>query len=230
MDRAELLGTTPFFAGAPVRALQQLADAATSRDHRKGDHVCRQGDTGTSIMVVAAGSLKLVAGSADGDEVLLATVRRGDAFGELAALDGGRRTATAIALETSTVMSVPVAELRQAMAAHPSLLDSVVTSLAALARRATEQRCDLVFHDLPGRVAKALLELYPDGKPFTALHQGEIATLTAGTRQSVNQVLKAFEVSGWISIQGRAIRIVDRAQLARRVGAAAGPGWRTASP
>ena len=172
-------------------------------------------------MVVAAGSLKLVTVSSDGDELLLATVGAGDAFGELAALDGGPRTASATTLSAASILSVPVRELRSVMAAHPALLDSVLSSLAALARRATEQRCDLVFHDLPGRIAKALLDLSGrNGNRVTLLNQGEIAALTAGTRQSVNQTLKMFEASGWISIEGRVIRIIDRAGLERRVGMA----------
>ncbi len=188
------------------------------RSHAKGTFVCRQGDRGTAMLVVATGGLKLVTTSIDGDEVLLATVGPGDAFGELAALDDGPRTASALTLAPTTVLAVPGDVLRGAMAMHPSLLQSVTSALAALARRATEQRCDLVFHDLPGRIAKALLDLGgADGRARQQLNQGEIALLTGGTRQSVNQTLKTFESAGWIAIEGRSIRIVDRDQLSRRV-------------
>ncbi len=188
------------------------------RSHDRGTYVCRQGDRGTAMLVVATGGLKLVTTSIDGDEVLLATVGPGDAFGELAALDDGPRTASALTLAPTTVLAVPGDVLRRAMAMHPSLLQSVTSALAALARKATEQRCDLVFHDLPGRIAKALLDLGgADGRTRQQLNQGEIALLTGGTRQSVNQTLKTFQSAGWIAIEGRSIRIVDRDQLSRRV-------------
>jgi CRP-like cAMP-binding protein len=218
MDTVELMARTPFFAGAPRPALEQLAAVSVNRTYPKGAFVCRQGDAGTSMMLVTSGAVKLVTVSLDGDEVLLATANAGDAFGELAALDGGPRTASAITLEPTTVLSVPGEEVRRAMAAHPTLLESVMSALASLARRATQQRCDLVFHDLPGRVAKALLELGgDDGLARPRLHQGELALLTGGTRQSVNQALKAFEGAGWISVDGRSIRIIDRGELQRRV-------------
>jgi len=165
MDTVQLLASAPFFAGASDAALRHLAASSSMRSHPKGAIVCRQGDSGTAMLVVATGGLKLVTVSYDGEEVLLATVGPGDAFGELAALDDGPRTATAVTLAPSTLLSVPGDVLRSAMGMHPGLLQSVTSALASLARKATAQRCDLVFHDLPGRVAKALLELGgPDGR------------------------------------------------------------------
>jgi CRP/FNR family transcriptional regulator, cyclic AMP receptor protein len=95
-----------------------------------------------------------------------------------------------------------------------------------LIRRLTDQTSDLVFLDLPGRVAKLLLGLAgeSEAQPATehvidvSFTQTEIANMVGGSRQSVNQILRTFESAGYIETVGHSIRILRADTLRRRAG------------
>jgi CRP/FNR family cyclic AMP-dependent transcriptional regulator len=174
--------------------------------------------------VIAEGGVKVWVSSGDGSEMVLATLRSPDAFGELSAVDGEGRSASATALEETVLVSVDRATLLDAVHRHPGVADGMLRGLGGLARRITEQASDLVFLDLAGRVAKTLASLADrDGRseddvvvlalPFT---QTELAEMVGGSRQSVNQILKTFEGRGYLSLRGREVVISNLEALRRR--------------
>jgi CRP-like cAMP-binding protein len=96
----------------------------------------------------------------------------------------------------------------------------MLSEVAAGFRRLTDATADLVFLDLPRRVAKVLLE-HPrsaDGKVDLGMSQEQLSHLVAGTRQSVNQALRGFERRGWITLAGRAVLLRDAEALTRFAG------------
>ena len=92
--------------------------------------------------------------------------------------------------------------------------------MAITLRRLTEATSDLVFLDLPRRVAKALLSQPRDGAGMIWPHltQEQLAHHAAGTRQSVNAALRGFERRGWITVDGRAVTVRQPEMLARFAG------------
>ena len=86
----------------------------------------------------------------------------------------------------------------------PAAAMALARSLAITLRRLTEGASDLVFLDLPRRVAKVLLSLSRDEDGIVRLRmsQQQLAHRAAGTRQSVNAALRGFERRGWIEIRG----------------------------
>ena len=221
---AELLRASPLFADVANATLVDLANRAVARTFRKGQVVFFEGDAGDALHVLTSGSVKVSVSSPDGSEMVLATLRAPEVFGELSVVDGGPRSASVTALETTTAISVDRDAVLATLHGQPDAVDGLLRALGLLVRRANEQATDLVFLDLAGRVAKTLTRLAErDGVerddlvvldlPIT---QTELAEMVGGSRQSVNQILKTFEARGFIAMSGREIAISDVEALARR--------------
>ena len=91
---ASLLARTPLFAGLNESELVGLGACARRRSYRRGQYVFHQGDTGDAVFVLTERRVKVIFSSADGDEMILATLQPPNVFGELALIDGGPRSAS----------------------------------------------------------------------------------------------------------------------------------------
>ena len=150
------------FGALGEEPLLKLARACRQRTYRRGQYLWYQDDVGDRLIVICEGSVKVLVASERGDEIVLTSAGVGEVLGELAVLDGSRRSASVVALEDTTVLGLDRAIAVQLMATEPAVLDAVLRSLAGLVRRLTEQTADLVFLDLGGRLAKLLLSLVHD--------------------------------------------------------------------
>ena len=216
-ELVRILHATDLFGSVPAEELEAVAAASRLRVFRRGQVVCTAGQPGDTVIVVVSGRLKVVVRSAEGGELTLTVVQPGGVFGELAAVDGGPRSADAETLEESRLLLIP-RELVQDMCARvPAVSLAVAKSLAATLRRLTEGTSDLVFLDLPRRVAKVLLSQPRDehGVIQLKMSQEQLAHQAAGTRQSVNAALRGFERRGWIEIHDRAVTVKQAAALSR---------------
>ena len=173
---------------------------------------------------MVSGLVKVYRTSPDGDEMLLVTLGPAAVFGELPMVDGGLRSASAAAVEATTVLMINRAALLELLRTSPELVDGLLRSMGSMVRRLTDQAADLVFLDLHGRVAKLLLRLAEergtDGQSTLDLHltQSDLANMVGGSRQSVNQVLNSFERLGYVELDGRKIVIRKPDLLKRRAG------------
>ena len=121
--------------------------------------IFHQGDPGDSLHVVASGAVKIVLPSAEGEEAIIATLRPGDFFGELALLDGATRSATAAALEPTETLVLAASPCSDLLGNVPGLGDALLVGLARELRRLTSQVEELHFLDLAGRLAMRLTRL-----------------------------------------------------------------------
>lgn len=221
---ARLLAMTELFAGLEPALLERLAEQARWRRYRRGELLCRQGEEGDSLMVVDQGLVKVFVTSELGDEMVLVTLRRPEAFGEVALLDGGPRSASCEAVVPTEVLVLTRRSLMGALEQQPALAAAMLRSLSRRLRRLTEQASDLVFLDLHGRVAKLLLALAsdPQGSEERTLDleitQTDLARMVGGSRQSVNQILHGFAARGYLTVRGRHITITRPDLLRRRAG------------
>ena len=216
-DVEGLLRETPLLSSAPAADLRAVAAAARARTFRRGQILFSTGDPGDTLIMVVSGRVKVVARSADGSELTLTVIQAGGTFGELSVADGGPRSADAEILEESELLIVPRAAIQDICSRVPSVAQALTASLAATLRRLTEATADLVFLDLPRRVAKVLLSQPrgDDGVIRPGMSQEELAHQAGGTRQSVNAALRGFERRGWIATDGRAVTVRQPATLTR---------------
>ena len=216
-ELVRILHATDLFGSVPADELEAVAAASRLRVFRRGQVVCTAGQPGDTVIVVVSGRLKVVVRSAEGGELTLTVVQPGGVFGELAAVDGGPRSADAETLEESRLLLIPREVVQDMCARVPAVSLAVAKSLAATLRRLTEGTSDLVFLDLPRRVAKVLLSQPPDehGVIRLKMSQEQLAHQAAGTRQSVNAALRGFERRGWIETHDRAVTVKQAAALSR---------------
>jgi CRP-like cAMP-binding protein len=217
---AAALADIPLFDSMSASARERIVGAARVRSYPRGQVIFSAGDASDTLIVVLDGRIKVLLRSADGAELILALVRRGGLIGELGVTDGGPRSADAEALDSVELLFVPRTVIIELQREDPTVTESLLTSLAGSFRRLTDAFGDLVFLDLPRRVAKALLDLPADAHRVVdlGLSQGELSQQVAGTRQSVNQALRGFERRGWIELRGRTIVLRDPGALATFAG------------
>ena len=224
---AQLLAKTRLFANLGDDARMALAAAVLDRVYKRGQLIFHQGDLGEALFIVVEGLVKVFVTSEEGDEMVLVTLGPNEVFGELSLVDGGTRSASAEAVEKTRLLALSRSTLLSLLAESPQWTEALLRSLGEALRRLTEQASDLVFLDLHGRVAKLILGMARttassgDGAAVVLdlhLTQTDLAAMVGGSRQSVNQILHAFERRGYLEVRGRQISINDLEALRRRAG------------
>lgn len=219
-DLVDVLRRTSLLASVPDADLAVLAGAARTRTLRRGQIVCTAGDPGDTLIVVVSGRLKVVTRSADGAEFTLTLLGPSATLGDVSIADGGPRSADVETLADSQLLFIPRERVQSVCSRIPAAGLAVAASVAVTLRRLTDATADLVFLDLPRRVAKALLgqPRNADGRITTQLTQEQFAHLAAGTRQSVNATLRGFAKRGWITVNGRDLTVRQPEMLAHFAG------------
>jgi len=217
------LAAIPFFGGLEPDALDRLAATMRTRRFRRGEVIFHIGDPGDALFVIVSGDVKISLPSETGDEAILATLREGDVFGELALLDGAPRSASATALTATETVVLPRDRFRELIATEAGVRDALLASIAGELRRLTMHVEELHFLDITGRLAAQLVRLAREGGTPTAdgavrlranLTQGDLAAMVGCTRQSVNKLLGQFTDDGLVRLERDAIVIVDLDGLA----------------
>jgi len=219
---AEALATTSLFRVLTNEGITATVGAGLSRTYSLGQIICHQGDFGDHLYVVIDGLTKVVFTSERGDEMVLNILGPGEIFGELALLDGSPRSASVVALQSTTVFILPRSRLLELMRQNPGLADEFLKSVGRLVRKLTEQVGDLAFLDLGGRLAKLLLQIsarhaHAQGlvldREFT---QSDLAGMIGASRPAVNRALQSLAARGLIAVRGRVVEIRDLDGLKRR--------------
>lgn len=220
----EALARCPLFERADASIIESIASGLRRRRFRRNEVIFHQGDPGDSLHIVASGAVKIVLPSAEGEEAIIATLRPGDFFGELALLDGAPRSATATALEPSDTLVLPRQVFLDLLDTMPGLRNALLAGLAKQLRRLTGHVEELHFLDLAGRLAMRLTRLARDTDPAARgeirlawpYTQSDLAAMIGGTRQSVNRLLSELVDEGLITIEPDALVITDLDELERR--------------
>jgi CRP/FNR family cyclic AMP-dependent transcriptional regulator len=220
----DVLRHAPLFNALDDEASTALRAAMSESRLRRGEVLFREGDSGDKLYIVTDGKVKLGRTSSDGRENLLAILGPGQMFGELSLFDPGPRSATVTAVTDTSFLSLSHEDLLRWLDGRPAVARGLLAQLAGRLRRTNEVVADLVFSDVPGRVAKALLDL-ADRFGRTAddgvhvhhdLTQEELAQLVGASRETVNKALADFVSRGWLRLEPRSVVILDLDRLARR--------------
>ncbi len=219
MNNTDFLATVPLFKSLDAAELLRFADLVREKSYPKGSVILFEDDPGDSLFLVRDGRVKVVLVAEDGREVILGLLGVGEHFGELSLIDDQPRSAHVIAMEESTLLVLRRDDFRRRVEASPQVAWSLLAELSRRLRRADDKIGSLVLLDVPGRIARMLLDSADEGgsplieKPLT--HQ-TIAHLIGASRETVSRAMREFQDNGWISTERRRIQITDRAALDKR--------------
>ncbi|WP_210687276.1 Crp/Fnr family transcriptional regulator [Mycolicibacterium sp. GESEQ-9] len=220
----EVLARAGIFQSVSPDAVAALVRQLEPVTFRRTEVVFSEGEPGDTLYIITAGKVKIGRKSVDGRDSLITLMGPSDMFGELAIFDPGPRTSTVTALTEVKAVMMSRSVLRSWIADRPEIAEQLLRVLARRLRRTNDNLSDLIFTDVPGRVAKQLLYLAQrfgsrDGTALRVDHeltQEEIAQLVGSSRETVNKALSDFAQRGWIRVQGRSILIDNAERLAKR--------------
>jgi CRP/FNR family transcriptional regulator len=223
-DRDNVLGRAPLFEALDSDGARALRSRMTDVELSRGERLFGEGDDGDCLYVVLDGKIKLTRAAPDGRENLLSVIGPGEMFGELSLFDPRPRTASASAITDARLAALAHDKLLIWLTGRPEVALHLLRALAQRLRRANDVMADLVFTDVPGRVAKQLLDLagrfgeqQDDGLHVNHdLTQEELAQLVGASRETVNKALADFVTRGWIHLSARSVVLIDTDRLRRR--------------
>ena len=220
----EVLRKAGLFQGVAPEDVEALGNQFEILEAPRGTTLFQEGEPGDSLYIVLEGKVKLGRRSSDGRENLVAVMGPADQFGELSLFDTGPRTATAVVVTDARLARLPKQALQTWVQERPQIAIQLLHVIARRLRRTNTMLADLIFVDVPGRVAKQLLLLAQkfgsvDGGQLRVTHdltQEELAQLVGASRETVNKALADFASRGWLRLEGKSVVILDRDRLARR--------------
>jgi CRP-like cAMP-binding protein len=213
VDKLTLLSNHPLFRNFSPSVIDRVLSRAVIRKVKKGMVLFRKGDTGSTLYAVCAGSVRISVPSEEGQDAIFNVIPSGGLFGEIALLDGGTRTADAVAIEDSELMVIDRRDFIPMVRENPDVAMKLIELVCARLRRTSEQVEDIMFLGLPGRLAKALLQLrsQPGGGSSQAIRvtQRDLSQMIGVSRESVNKLLRNWQRRGWIKLQRGGLIIVS---------------------
>lgn len=223
-DVRSVLSRTALFASLGEDALARIARSCVRRDFARGQFLFYQGDPGDRLFILASGLVKVTFSSAQGDELVLATLGPHEVVGEMAVLDQIPRSASVVALKPTRALFLNRPVLLELMRAHPSVMDALLKLMGGLVRRLTDQTGELAFLDLRGRLISVLLRLaaeHPARAPVVldlGLTQSDLGAMIGASRPAVNRGLQSLAAGGLIALDGSRIVLTDLDGLRQQAG------------
>lgn len=212
-----LLARLPLFAGLTDRPLEALLKRIRPRRFNRGSVIFYQGDPGNLLYIILTGAVKITVPSAVGKELVLSVLGPGDFFGELSLFDGEPRSATAESIEDTHTLVLSRDDFLALVQENPQMAVHILMLLSRRLRGTNILAQDACLLDLPGRLARRLMELADrygkkEGKEIAIsvrLTQAELAALVGATRVATNRQLHRMRELGLIAWSMQHITVRD---------------------
>jgi len=214
MEMIDCIARVPLFEGLPGKQLQELAAIVVEKKYKKGQTLFSEGSKATGFYVIVSGKLKIYKLSLEGKEQILHIFGEGEFFGEVPVFAGGNYPAHAETLEASQVLFFPRNAFIELIKSEPQLSMNMLASLSLRLRRFTHLIEDLSLKEVPGRLAAYLLYLSEhekESKSFDLdITKGQLASLLGTIPETLSRILGKLSQQGFIQVEGRTIKILDR--------------------
>jgi CRP/FNR family transcriptional regulator len=219
-DTIALLTRVPVFSTLSPEDLAQVAEVVVPRRFEAGEVVFKEGDEGTTCYIVRSGQARAIREHPDGRSITLAHFAPGDIFGEMAMLDGERRSATVDTTEATEAIAILSTDMHRLLREHPDISVKLIAALGQRLRETNERLARQSFQTVQSRVAAALAALVAaaddgGGDVLITITQAELAQLAGSSRESASRFLAVLERAGIIT-QGRGKLTVHDAQALER--------------
>jgi CRP-like cAMP-binding protein len=213
-DILALLRDHPIFGAIDRAQLERLVSFARKRKVAAGTTIFVKGDPGTALYAVCTGTVKVSITASDGREAMLSLLHPGEIFGEMALLDGRPRAADVVATTDCELMMIERRDFLAFVHKEPSLALKFVEMLCDRLRRANEHFEEVIFQNLPVRLARTLLQLAAQGTAGTnrqtlKITQREISQMLGTTRESINKQLRIWAAAKMIALERGGIVVLS---------------------
>jgi CRP-like cAMP-binding protein len=215
-DKRVVLHDHPLFGALGSGLIDQLSAHATSKRIKRRTTIFSKGDQGTCLYAVCSGQVKITVPSGEGKDAVFNLIEPGQIFGEVALLDGGQRTADAVAVKDTELLVIDRRDFIPLVHREPDIAIKLIEILCKRLRNTSEQVEDVVFLDLPARLAKTLLRLAGnDAKNHKVpITQGELGQIIGVSREATNRQLRSWENNNWVELESGAVLLLDPEALA----------------
>jgi CRP/FNR family cyclic AMP-dependent transcriptional regulator len=201
-----LLSRTELFKGLAVADIEACVPSFREAKFKKGQALFTRGERATGLFLVAEGRVRLAIATEDGRELSFRHATAGELLGEIAALDGGTRSADATALTAVTTYRLDKEDFRKLWTARPVLCERLISFLCTRLRDTSGQLESIALHPMHVRLARFFLVAIGDRKPVPGkrlpldlgMSQGELALLLGASRPKINEALGKLEEIGAI--------------------------------
>jgi CRP-like cAMP-binding protein len=223
LDKRAILSAHPFFQGLAPELIEQLSAHAITRGVKGGTVIYAKGDPGNSLFAVISGTVRISVPSMEGKDTVFNLLNEGEIFGEIALLDGRPRSAEVSAVTDCELMMINRRDFVPLMHAHPEMAFKLIDMLCEKLRKTSEQVEDVMFLDLPARLAKILLRLAQNADPSPqgrriSMTQREIGQIIGMSRESTNKQLRIWEQRDWVRLERGSIVVKALDELAAVAG------------
>lgn len=224
-DTIALLHRVPVFSTLLPQELERVAQVAVPRRFEAGEIVFKEGDEGSTCYVVRAGRARAVVAHPDGRSITLAHFGPGDIFGEMAMLDGERRSATVESIDATDAIAILSADMHRLLREYPDISVKLVAALGRRLRETNERLARQSFQTVQSRVAAVLADMVSAARAEGGAErdvvitstQAELARVAGSSRESASRFLAVLERAGIIT-QGRGkLTVHDPEALGRYV-------------
>lgn len=208
---AGILGKTALFGSLSLADRQAVAGQMRRAAYKHGQTIFVRGDPGRDVYLVVEGCVRLSVISSDGRTLSFKHANAGEIFGEIAAVDGGARSADATALTRVEVMTLPQARLNSLIESNPRVARAAIHFLCERLRETSEQSEAIALHPIEVRLARFFhsrcrhRDVAGAGARPTldlGMSQAELALLVGASWQKVNAALAILEAEGAVKRVG----------------------------
>jgi len=218
-DKRAILRNHPLFVGLKPELLDALGSYVIRHTVKRGTAIFARGDPGTSLFAVCSGTVKISAASSSDRGAVFNLITAGAIFGEIALLDGLQRSADATAITDCELMMIERRDFGTLIQEQPEFALKLIELLCGRLRHTSEQLEDIMFLDLPGRLAKTLLKLANESKHTSrgrriALTQSHLSEIIGISRESTNKQLRLWQRQNLVLLERGGIVILAPGALA----------------
>jgi CRP/FNR family cyclic AMP-dependent transcriptional regulator len=211
-----LLGSCGLYEGLNPDERAAIVARARIRTFHAGETVFQMGSPGDQMMALIRGTIRISVKFEGGKELLLAIIRPGEVFGELAVLDEKERSADAVAENACTLAILDRRDILSFFERTPSAWPKLVSVLCQRLRRTNEGFAEVALLELPVRLARTMLRVLDwqnNSAEQIRFSQRELASMVGSRRETVNKCLRTWQRSGIVKISEGSIIITNRPAL-----------------
>lgn len=216
-----ILANVPLFANLAVDELQAISSIMVTRKYKQEQIIVREDDEAHTFFIIVSGTVHVAVLTSEGKQSILATLHKGEFFGEMAVLDGERRSASVIAADECTLIMLYRKSFMEILSQYPRIAIQMLIEMSKRLRRSNRHINSLSLMSVYGRVAEVILQLARDGGQKVGnmviienrpTHQS-LAEMAGTSRETVSRVLSQLQKKRYITFDRKKMVILDEEKL-----------------